>query len=96
MTVTDRDLEEFYAERIEQYRDLNARDSTQDGYFIVDCPGECGRPMHLGRGWRGCSIPTCPSCNETADEWGDDPRISEERADELAAEETSVRELVVE
>ena len=93
--ITEKDLEAFYEERIEQYEQLNARDSTKDGYFIVDCPGECSEPMHLGSGWQGCSVPACPDCNDTADSWRDDPRISEERAAELATDDRSVRELVV-
>jgi hypothetical protein len=91
---SDLDVEEFYAERIELYRELNAHDATADGYFVIDCPGECGRPMHLGAGWRGCKPPACPDCNETADEWTDDPRVSDAKAESLKADEANVERLV--
>lgn len=93
-SITDGDLEAFYEERIEQYRALNAHDATRDGYFIIQCPGECGRPMLLGSGHRGCKPMACPECNETADSWTDDPRISEARAESLKADDANVEGLV--
>ncbi len=87
-------LEAFYAERIDLYRELNAHDATREGFFIIDCPGECGQPMLLGAGWQGTKPPACPECNETADSWTDDPRISEEKAAELKADDANVEGLV--
>lgn len=87
-------VEEFYREREEEYRELNARDHADEpDKFIIDCPG-CSTPMVLGQFWKGCSVPACPDCNDTADEWAFEPRISEDRADEIAAEETDITELV--
>lgn len=94
MTVTDADIEAHYAEREQEYEDLNARDhATDETKFIIDCP-DCGTPMVLGQFWKGCSVPSCPDCNETADTWAFEPRISEERAEEIAAAETDISELV--
>lgn len=90
---TQKSVEEFYQDREEQYRALNIREHFAEGKYIVDCPG-CGESMVLGEGWMGCSIPECPDCNETADSWVSDPRISEEKADRLADGEADVTELV--
>jgi hypothetical protein len=87
------DIEAFYEEREAQYRELNIREHRDGERYIVDCPG-CEAPMVLGEGWMGCSIPTCPDCNDTADSWASDPRVSEERAELLAAGEPDVTELV--
>lgn len=59
----------------------------RDDWVVVDCPG-CETPMHLGQYWgelidEGHDVPECPDCNDTADEWSTDPRISEARAEEL-------------
>ncbi|WP_276257187.1 hypothetical protein [Halomontanus rarus] len=87
------DVEAYYRERESEYRDLNARDHREEGMFIIDCPG-CGSSMVLGTGWMGCSVPACPECNDTADTWAFEPRISEERAEELSTGEADVTELV--
>lgn len=91
--MTDPEVEQFYEEREEQYRELNARAHVGVSKFIVDCPG-CGSPMVLGKGWMGCSIPECPDCNDTDDEWIVDPRVSEARAEELSTGDADVTELV--
>lgn len=88
------DLEEYFRERIEEYEDLNAHDTTRDDFFLIDCPGECGRPMLLGPGWRGMAPPACIECNDTADTWTKDVRISEDEAEALKTDEANVRELV--
>lgn len=82
-----------FKKRAEEYNEHDAWDSTREGYFLIRCPG-CETPMHLGEGWRGCPIPECPDCNETADEWTDDPRITEERASELTADSQNLAELI--
>ncbi|ELZ05776.1 hypothetical protein [Natrialba aegyptia] len=88
------DVEQFYDDREAEYRDLNARHHAEDpSKFIVDCPG-CGSPMVLGQFWKGCSVPACPDCNDTADTWAFEPRVSEREADIVAADETDVSELV--
>lgn len=94
MTVTDADIEAHYTEREQEYENLNARAHANDeSKFIIDCPG-CGTPMVLGQFWKGCSVPACPDCNETADTWAFEPRISEDRAEAIAADETDISELV--
>ena len=94
MLADESDVEEFYREREDKYRELNAREhATDESKFIVDCP-DCGTSMVLGQFWKGCSVPACPDCNETADTWAFEPRISEERADEIAADETDIAKLV--
>lgn len=88
------DVQQFYAEREAEYRELNARTHTSEpDTFIVDCP-DCATPMVLGQFWKGCSVPACPDCNDTADTWAFDPCISETHADAIAADETDISELV--
>lgn len=93
-TELDQRVEELYEEREQQYRDLNVRDHVDGKRFIVDCPGECGRPMVLGRGWMGCTIPKCPECNDSADSWSEDPRISEGKAETVSDGPADITELV--
>ncbi len=92
--MTDADVAEYYRERVREYQELNARaHADDDAKFIIDCP-DCETPMVLGQYWKGVSVPACPDCNDTADTWAFEPRISEERADEIAADETDISELV--
>jgi peptide subunit release factor 1 (eRF1) len=87
------DIEQFYRERERQYQDLNIREHVDGERYIVDCPG-CETPMILGEGWMGCRIPECPDCNQTADSWTSDPRISVDRAEALADGPADVTGLV--
>lgn len=87
------DIEAFYEEREAEYRELNIREHRDGERYIVDCP-DCGTPMVLGEGWMGCRIPACPGCNDTADSWASDPRITEYRAATLAVCKADVTELV--
>lgn len=90
---TNQRAKEPLEERATEYKKLDAWASEVDGHMIVRCP-DCETPMHLGRGWRGCSIPECPDCNETADTWTFEPTISEARARELAADDRQFSKLV--
>lgn len=92
--VTDVDVAEHFAELGAEYQEQNARaHADNESKFIIDCP-DCGTPMVLGQFWKGCSVPACPDCNDTADTWAFEPRISDERADEIAADQTDISELV--
>jgi len=94
MSDTDsNDVERFYQERELQYQDCNIREHADGKRYIVDCPG-CKSPMILGEGWMGCRIPECPDCNQTADSWATDPRISADRAEKLADGSADIPELV--
>jgi len=92
-TETTDEIEQFYQDREDQYRALNIREHVDGARYIVDCP-DCATPMVLGDGWMGCSIPSCPDCNDTADSWRSDPRISEDRAAVVADGDADVTELV--
>jgi hypothetical protein len=94
MTDSDGGVEQHINEMKEEYVELDAWASKVPGKFIVRCPA-CETPMHLGEGWRGCHIPECPDCNDTADEWVDDPRVSDEQAHELLADERQFKELIL-
>lgn len=77
----------------EEYKLLGAHASVRFGFFVVRCP-DCGEWMHLGYHWSGLSIPACPDCNDTADTWKNDPRISEGRAESLKGERRCLDGLV--
>lgn len=77
----------------EEYKLLGAHNSTRFGFFVVRC-SSCGDWMHLGYYWSGLSIPACPDCNDSADSWGSDPRIAEDRAESLKGERRCLSELV--
>lgn len=88
-----REAKDILEERRKEYKALAAHDSKQEGYFVVRCP-DCGSWMHLGPGWRSCSIPNCPECNGSADEWADDPVISENYAEHVKSEERNLDALL--
>jgi hypothetical protein len=93
MGELERRAREVLEERKDEYLELDAWDSKLDAKWLIRCPG-CGKPMLLGDGWTGCSIPECPECNDTADEWSYDPVVTESQAKELAADERNFSELI--
>lgn len=101
-TVTDADVAQrrraLRAERRAEYERLDAHDADVDGgeaWFLVRCPS-CGTWMLLGWGWRGTSIPECPSCTSTGDRWraGADPRVGPADAERLKADDRNLEGLL--
>jgi hypothetical protein len=92
-THSPQDGDAYYRTREKQYAKLNIRHHFDGKRYLVDCPG-CAESMVLGDGWMGLRIPECPDCNDTADSWVTDPRVSPERADILADGNADIEELV--